>query len=80
MNDERVISAKEPTQCQFEEGKTYAWCACGRSAKQPYCDGAHSSTGIKPMIVKADTNRAVWLCQCKQTKNPPYCDGSHKNC
>ncbi|MBI3315106.1 MAG: CDGSH iron-sulfur domain-containing protein, partial [Candidatus Omnitrophica bacterium] len=22
----------------------YVWCACGRSQKQPFCDGSHSST------------------------------------
>lgn len=80
MSDEKIIAAKAPVQCHFEEGKTYAWCSCGRSDKQPYCNGAHASTSLRPMIVKADKDRSVWLCQCKQTKNPPYCDGSHKDC
>ena len=26
-----------------QEGKTYYWCSCGRSAKQPFCDGEHCS-------------------------------------
>ena len=24
------------------EKKKYAWCACGKSETQPYCDGTHS--------------------------------------
>lgn len=80
MSDQKIIAAKEPVQCHFVAGKNYAWCACGRSESQPYCNGAHSSTDLKPLIVKAEKDQSVWLCQCKQTNNPPYCDGSHKNC
>ena len=25
------------------------WCACGRSAEHPYCDGSHRGTGITPV-------------------------------
>ena len=25
------------------EGKTYYWCTCGISAKQPFCDGSHNA-------------------------------------
>ena len=24
-----------------EEGKSYYWCSCGQSSKQPFCDGSH---------------------------------------
>uniref|UniRef100_A0A8C6NXQ4 Iron-binding zinc finger CDGSH type domain-containing protein n=1 Tax=Nothobranchius furzeri TaxID=105023 RepID=A0A8C6NXQ4_NOTFU len=60
-------------------GKLYAWCACGHSKKQPFCDGAHASKapGIKPVRFTPDKDKAVLLCACKQTKNQPYCDGSH---
>ena len=23
------------------EGKAYFWCTCGKSSKQPFCDGSH---------------------------------------
>merc|ERR1711924_381257 len=29
-------------------GKTYFWCTCGASAKQPFCDGSHKGTDFKP--------------------------------
>ena len=30
-----------------------AWCACGESENQPYCDGSHDrkNTGKRPVIV-----------------------------
>ena len=37
-----TISQKEPYKVQVEKGKTYSWCACGLSQKQPFCDGSHS--------------------------------------
>ena len=30
---------KEPYGVNVEAGKRYFWCACGRSAAQPFCDG-----------------------------------------
>lgn len=56
-----------------------AWCACGYSAKQPYCDGSHanSGTGIGPTIVEIDVAKKVAWCGCKKSNNKPYCDGSH---
>ena len=30
-----VIAQKSPYAVELEEGKTYAWCACGRSGNQP---------------------------------------------
>ena len=57
----------------------YFWCACGRSAKQPFCDGSHSGTGIEPVAYKAEKSGDAWFCGCKATGNSPMCDGSHKN-
>jgi CDGSH iron-sulfur domain-containing protein 3 len=53
------------------------WCACGRSKSQPYCDGSHDGTGIKPIPLVIEEARKVAWCGCKQTRNPPCCDGSH---
>lgn len=44
---------------QVEEGKTYAWCTCGRSAKQPFCDGSHKGTEFKSLKWTADKTGKV---------------------
>jgi CDGSH-type Zn-finger protein len=67
---------KGPYVVQETAGEKW-WCACGRSAKQPYCDGSHAGTGISPLPVAIDKPKAVAWCGCKHTKKPPYCDGSH---
>ncbi len=72
-----IAAQKEPYLAKLEAGKSYAWCACGRSKDQPYCDGSHKDTGLSPVILKSEESREVWLCGCKQTKDQPYCDGSH---
>jgi len=59
------------------EGKTYAWCACGKSTNQPWCNGFHKNTEVTPRVFKAEESKISAMCMCKQTKNPPYCDGSH---
>ena len=38
---------------QLEKGKTYAWCSCGKSENQPWCNGAHQGTEFKPHVFKA---------------------------
>ena len=59
------------------EKKTYAWCACGKSASQPFCDGSHKGTNLNPIIIKNNKEENMALCGCKKSGNPPYCDGSH---
>ena len=66
-----------PYQVELEAGKRYAWCRCGRSKKQPFCDGAHDGTGIEPLMFTAERTETALLCGCKDTGDEPYCDGSH---
>ena len=61
---------------EVEEG-TYAWCACGESTNQPFCDGSHKSTDIKPIIFKNEKEGKIALCGCGKTGSVPYCDGTH---
>ena len=70
------IPQKSPYVLRCEPG-SYAWCTCGKSAKQPYCDGSHGGTSFVPKVVKIDEAKTVAWCGCKMSKNPPYCDGSH---
>ena len=58
--------------------KTYAWCACGKSQQQPFCDGSHKGTVFSPVIAKIEETKTVEWCGCKHTKTAPFCDGSHK--
>ena len=58
---------------------TYAWCTCGRSAGQPFCDGSHGDTGFAPQEVILDHERRVAWCACKHTQTPPFCDGTHRS-
>lgn len=67
----------EPIAVAVEAGKTYYWCSCGKSARQPFCDGSHKGSGMAPKAFKAEETGTVWLCVCKRTKDQPFCDGSH---
>lgn len=77
--DKPVIAQKSPVKVTLEAGVAVAWCACGRSKTQPFCDGSHQPTGFTPIVFKVDNSGEYYLCQCKQSKNKPYCDGSHRN-
>jgi CDGSH-type Zn-finger protein len=68
---------KQPLVVELEAGKQYQWCACGRSATQPFCDGSHIGSGLAPKSFVAKRNERAWLCVCKKSKTAPYCDGSH---
>lgn len=74
---ERVVTQKAPFPVQVEAGKAYFWCACGRSANQPFCDGSHKDTGIEPVKYEATESRQVFFCGCKASGDEPLCDGSH---
>jgi CDGSH-type Zn-finger protein len=78
MND-ATIAAKSPFAVDVEAGKTYYWCACGKSASQPFCDGSHKDTSFTPLEFTAEKTETVYLCGCKQTGGAPFCDGTHSN-
>ncbi len=62
------------------KGSKRAWCACGKSTNQPFCDGKHKGCGINPVVVTIEKSGSTAWCGCKLTKTPPYCDGSHTEC
>jgi CDGSH iron-sulfur domain-containing protein 3 len=78
MNDPQVAQ-RGPYLLDLEPG-TYWWCACGRSRRQPFCDGSHKGsvfTPVKFQIEDRGRPETVWLCGCKHSKHMPFCDGTH---
>lgn len=77
-NDTPVVAQKAPFPVELVAGKTYFWCACGRSQNQPFCDGSHKATDITPVKFTAESSKRAFLCGCKSSANKPFCDGTHK--
>lgn len=75
--DKPKVAADSPIQVELEAGKKYAYCTCGLSANQPFCDGAHKGTGFVPEVFEAAESKTAYFCRCKQTCDAPNCDGSH---
>ena len=76
---EPEIAATEPIEVELCAGKKYFFCTCGKSAKQPFCDGSHKGTEFTPHAFEVKETGKCWLCRCKRTGDAPYCDGSHNN-
>ncbi len=70
-------AADTPFPTNVEAGKTYYWCSCGESSKQPFCDGSHQGSDFSPIKYEADKDKKVFFCGCKISTNSPLCDGSH---
>ncbi len=76
MAEEPVVVQKFPYILNLSPG-TYYWCACGRSAKQPFCDGSHAGSAFTPHEFTLEKQSTVILCGCKHTAERPFCDGAH---
>lgn len=76
---EAVIAQKAPYGVTVEAGKTYYWCSCGKSAKQPFCDGSHKDSQFTPTAYEATDSATVYFCGCKRSVTGALCDGTHKN-
>lgn len=77
MAEDAIVAQAGPYQVELTEGRPYFYCRCGRSQKQPFCDGAHNGTGIEPLRFVVDHTGTFNICGCKQTDDEPFCDGSH---
>jgi CDGSH-type Zn-finger protein len=73
------IAQKAPFAVEVEEGKTYFWCACGKSKNQPFCDASHKGSEFSPVKWTADASGRKFFCGCKHTGGKPFCDGTHKS-
>ncbi|HNB28496.1 MAG TPA: CDGSH iron-sulfur domain-containing protein [Alphaproteobacteria bacterium] len=74
---EPVIAQKSPFKCDVVQGKSYFWCACGKSKNQPFCDGSHKGSEFSPVKYEATENKTVFFCGCKHSAKKPFCDGTH---
>ena len=74
---EPIRAADTPFAVDVEEGKSYFWCSCGKSTKQPFCDGSHAGTDFTPLKYDAAESKKLFFCGCKVTAKQPLCDGSH---
>ena len=72
-----TVAQKKPYPVAVEAGKSYYWCACGKSASQPFCDGSHKGSPFSPTRFEATETKTVYLCGCKHSAAAPFCDGSH---
>lgn len=72
------IPQKSPCAVDVEAGKSYWWCSCGKSSKQPFCDGSHKGGEFSPVEYKATEDNRVYFCGCKHSAKGVLCDGSHK--
>lgn len=77
MPDSPIIAQKAPFPVEVEAGKSYFWCACAKSASQPFCDGSHKDTDFVPKKYTVGETKQVFFCGCKQSSNGVLCDGSH---
>ena len=77
MTDKAKVAGTQPAAVELEAGKSYAWCSCGESSNQPFCDGSHTGTSFRPHVFKAEGPGQAYLCMCKQAGNSPFCDGTH---
>lgn len=75
MNKPEIYD-KKPAVLTLEAG-VYWWCSCGKSQKQPFCDGSHKETEMKPIKFELEEAKSVKLCNCKHSATQPLCDGSH---
>lgn len=75
--DAPAAHTKTPFRTALKKGRPVRWCACGLSARQPFCDESHRGGGVEPVVYRAPEDITVALCGCKLTAHPPFCDGSH---
>jgi CDGSH-type Zn-finger protein len=72
------IATLQSIKIDVKQGETYFWCACGLSAKQPFCDGSHAGSGFSPVAYQAEESKLISFCGCKHSKKGIICDGTHK--
>lgn len=73
-----IVADNKPIAVLLNKDDYYYFCTCGRSNNQPFCDGSHKDTSLKPLKFQAESDKKVYLCACKHSSKLPFCDGTHK--
>ena len=58
-----------PIAIEVQKDKSYYWCLCGKSAKQPFCDASHKRTEFNPVVYKAEETKKIFVLANKLTIN-----------
>ena len=58
------IAQRSPYVVELAAGDHW-WCACGRSRRQPFCDGSHKETEFKPVKFAMGEAQKQALAQLK---------------
>ena len=61
------------------EAGDYWWCSCGKSSKQPFCDGSHKGSNFTSKKIEITETKSYALCNCKHSGKGAFCDGSHNS-
>lgn len=77
MRDPDRPQKRAPIAVELVEGEMYYHCLCGKSAREPFCDGAHKGGPIGPTKFVAKATGPAKICACGLSGEMPYCDGSH---
>ena len=51
------------------EGKSYYWCTCGKSSKQPFCDGSHKGTNFHLWCTKQSSQKKFFSALVKNKRS-----------
>ncbi|MEJ6736639.1 MAG: CDGSH iron-sulfur domain-containing protein [Flavobacteriales bacterium] len=75
MADPKIVQ-KKPYVMEMKAGK-YAFCTCGQSSNDPFCDGSHAGSEFRPEIVVLEEDKKAAWCGCKRSSKGAFCDGAH---
>ena len=70
---EAKIAGKSPAKVELENGKKYAFCTCGESAEQPFCDGAHKGSSFAPIVFTAEKDETAYPVSYTHLTLPTIC-------
>ena len=65
MAAQPVVAQKSPYAIEVKAGKVYSWYSCGRSSRQPFCDGSFKDSRLEPVAWTAEKSDTAYFCGCE---------------